>query len=377
MHDDQLRERFDRWAQPIHATQPPPVPVLRRRARRRIIGRATISGVLVAGVAVAAFALSGLPRVGNAVPPDVVTAPTAPPRYAVTLSHTFGDQAAEVLDMETGKITGRVTTPVANSDLEWVAAAADDRTFVLADQSQGLVYRFYLLHLAANGKPGRLTLLSVPPLHGSQIYGMALTADASKLAVAWRNNPTSPLRSHISVTTLATGATRTWTSAQGIALTLSWAGDRTLAFDWVDTAREGRSGVRVLDTAAAGSNPLSSRLVIPVTTRKGPLWGPGNPLITPDGSTLFVTMTNGLSGTETVLVSFSARTGTLKAVLTPTAASQSQWYCGILWTDSRGKHVLFQCGTVQASIDAGRYTRIHLPRLIPAPQVGWANVFAW
>jgi hypothetical protein len=351
--------------------------VLRRRTRRRIAGRTTVSGVLVAGVAAAAFALSGLPRVGNATTPPAVTAPTAPPRYAVTLAHTVGGQAAQVLDMSTGRITGRVTTPVAHSDFEWVAAAADDRTFVLADQSQALVYRFYLLHLAANGTPGRLTLLSVPPLHGSQIYGMALTADASKLAMAWRNNPTGPLRSHISVTTLASGATRTWTSAQGVALTLSWAGDRTLAFDWVDTAHEGRSGVRVLDTATPGSNPLSSRLVIPETTRKGALWGPSNPLITPDGSTLFVTMASGLSGTKTVLVSFSARTGMLKTVLTPTSASQSQWYCGILWTDARGRYVLFQCGTTQASINAGRYTRIHLPELIPAPEVGWANVFAW
>jgi hypothetical protein len=377
MHDDQLREQFDRWAQPLHAAQPPPVPVLRRRTRRRIAGRTAFSGVLVAGVAVAAFALSGLPRAGNATTPDVVTAPTAPPRYAVSLAHAFGGQGAEVLDMTTGKITGRVTTPVARSDFEWVAAAADDRTFVLADQSQALVYRFYLLHLAANGKPGRLALLKVPPLHSSQIYGMALTADATKLAVVWQNNPTGPLRDRISVTTLASGATRTWTSTQGAAVTVSWAGNHTLAFEWQDNVRPARSGVRELNTASVGSNLLDSRLVLPASTKTATLNSPGNPLITQDGSTVFVTMAAGASGTETAIARFSVRTGRLEAVLTPTPASQSQWYCGILWTDTSGRHVLFQCGTTQASIDAGRYTRIHLPELIPAPEVGFANVFAW
>jgi hypothetical protein len=280
--------------------------------------------------------------------------------------------------MNTGKITGRVATPVARSDFEWVAAAPDDRTFVLADQSQALVYRFYLLHVAANGKPGRLALLKVPPLHGSQIYGMALTADASKLAVAWQNNPTGPVRSRISVTTLASGATHTWTSVQGSALAVSWAGDRMLAFDWQDITRQARSGVRLLDTAAAGTNPLSSRLLIPASYRTATLSAPGNPLITQDGSTLFVTMAAGTGGTKTVVVSFSVRTGRLAAVLTPVAPpSQSQWYCGILWTDPRARHVLAQCGTAQVSVENGRSTRIHLHQLIPASPVGWSNNFAW
>jgi hypothetical protein len=376
MHDDQIREQFDRWAQPLRATLPPPVAVLRRRARRRMAGRATFSGLAVAG-AVAAVALSGVPRLGHPVTPAVVGVPTAP-RYAVTLAHSTGGQSAVVLDMTTGKITGRIATPVARSDFEWVAAAADDRTFVLADQTQSLVYRFYLLHVTASGKPGRLALLEAPPLRGSQIYGMALTADASKLAVAWQNNPIGPVSSHISVTTLSSGATRSWTSAQGSALEVSWAGDRMLAFDWQDTARQARSGVRLLDTAAAGTNPLSSRLLIPASFHTATLDAPGNPLITQDGSTLFVTMATGAGGTETVVARFSARTGRLEAVLTPAAPpSQSQWYCGILWTDSRAKLVLAQCGTAQVSIANGHSTRIHLRHLIPASAVGWSNTFAW
>ena len=43
-----------------------------------------------------------------------------------------------------------------------VAAAPDDRTFVLAAQTSA-VGRFYRLRLGRNGRPGRLALTAVPP----------------------------------------------------------------------------------------------------------------------------------------------------------------------------------------------------------------------
>ena len=92
---------------------------------------------------------------------------------------------------------------------------------MLADQSQAHVTRFYVLHLAASGKPGQLTRLDVPPLGAAQIYGMALTPDASKLAVAWQNNPTGPVSGHIIVTTLATGP-RIPGPQPAAVLSLSW-----------------------------------------------------------------------------------------------------------------------------------------------------------
>jgi hypothetical protein len=297
------------------------------------------------------------------------------PRYAVVLGHGARGRIASVADMVTGRVLGRVATPFARSDFEWVAAAADDRTFVLAEQAHALVVRFYLLHVTASGKPGRLARLDVPPLHDGQIYGMALTADASKLAVAWQNYPTGPVSGHLSVTTLATGATRTWTSARGSAVTVSWAGDRTLAFTWQDINRQARSGLRLLDTAAAGTSPLASRLLIPASIRAGTLSGLGNALITQDGATLFATMA---SGTRTAIVRFSARTGTLQAVLTrPAPSGQNPRYCGVLWTDLHGRHLLTQCGAAQASIEGDRSTPVRLRQLIPASPVGFANTFAW
>jgi hypothetical protein len=155
---------------------------------------------------------------------------------------------------------------------------------------------------------------------------------------------------------------------------VSWAGDRTLAVYWEDNDRQARSGLRLLDTAG-GTNLLASRLILPASTRTATLSFLGNPLITQDGSTVLATMT---PGAKTVIVSFSARTGKLQAVLTPPAsAGQSQWYCGILWTDSHGRYLITQCATTQDSIEGTHTTRIHLPQLIPASPIGPANTFAW
>jgi hypothetical protein len=334
--------------------------------RRRIAGRAAVAGLAVVG-AVAVIAVSGYPRAGHA--PAQTPTLDGVPRYAVVLER-IGPGA--VLDPATGKVFSTVPTPTPRSDFPWVAAAAHDRTFVLAEQPQAADLRFYLLHLAANGTHGTLTRLDVPPLRDAQIYGMALTADASELAVAWLTAPARPVSGHISVTTLATGATRTWTSAHGNPTTVSWAGDRTLAFGWQDNIDQARSGVRLLDTAAHGTNPLASRLVIPASFRAGRLSAPDNPLITQDGSTVFATMA---SGTKTAIVRFSARTGKLEAVLTRPARSLS--FCGVLWTDPHGRHLLTQCGTTQASIDGGHRTPIHLHQLIPASPIGYTNTFAW
>jgi hypothetical protein len=375
MHDDQLREQFTTWAQPLRAARPPAVPALHRRARRRIAGRAAVCGVAV--LAAAVIAVAAYPRAGRA--PAQLSAVAGAPRYAVVLQRS-GAAPAVVLNPVTGKILGRVVTPAPRSDFLWVAAAADGRTFVLAAQPEVTALRFYLLHLAANGKPGKLIPLNVPPLQEAQIYGMSLTADASKLAVAWVHFPASTMSSHISVTTLATGATHTWTSAHGIAANVSWAGDRTLAFGWQDNTDHARSGVRLLDTASPGTDLLTSRLLIPAGLRAGRLSAPDSPLITQDGSTVFATMGSGAKtalglGGKTAIVRFSARTGKFQAVLTRPARSLS--FCGVLWTDPHGRHLLTQCGTAQYSIAGGRRTRIHLHQVFPASPIGYANTFAW
>lgn len=374
MHDDQLREQFTRWAQPLQQARPPALPVLRRRARRRTARTLALSGLAGVGVALAIVA-AGFPWTGRA-PAGPPTASSAPP-YALTLDARHNGTAT-IWDMFTGKVLGRVAPPVAGSALVWVAAAADDRSFVLADELAATgVTQFYLLHLAASGTPGPLAPLDVPQLHGSQVYGLALSPDASKLAIAWQNDPTGPVINRISVTTLASGATRSWTSPAGSANSVSWAGDRLLAFSWQDEANPARSGVRLLDTTAAGTNPLASRLIIPASTRTATLSALGGSLISQDGSTVLSTM-GAASGTKLAIVRFSARSGKLQAVLMkPVSPGQNPSYCGVLWSDPRGQHLITQCGTTQDEIEGIHATKIHLAQVIPASITGDANTFAW
>jgi hypothetical protein len=297
--------------------------------------------------------------------------------FAVVLDHTAGGRPADVVNMATGRVVAQIRTPVARSDYEWVAAADDDRTFVLADQTFTLIYRFYLLTLAGNGRPEGLRQLPVPALHAAQIYGLALTADGSKLAVAWQNNPSLPPRSRIEVASTSTGQARTWTSTDGAAVDVSWAGDRSVAFGWQDTSRQARSGIRVLNTMERGTSPLASRLLIPASTQVGGFSSPGHPLISQDGSVIFAVL--GDARSRKVIVRFSARTGKPLRMLTKPASvlgQSGQLFCGILRADRSGEHALVQCGQAQARIDGNRSTPIQLVPLFQA-QIGFANSFAW
>jgi hypothetical protein len=98
-------------------------------------------------------------------------------------------------------------------------------------------------------------------------------------------------------------------------------------------------------------------------------------VITLNGSTVLAGRS---TNATTDFVTYSAVTGKLQAVLTPAIPTpETSWYCGILWADPNGRHLIIQCGTTQASIEGGRYTRIHLHQLIPASQIGNADTFAW
>jgi hypothetical protein len=313
---------------------------------------------------------SSLPTASNG-PPVAVTAP-----YAVMLNTRAGRPPVAVIDMRTGKTLARVRLPAGHAVVWWAAAAGDDRTFVLAVTTNPLgvqVTRFYLLHLASDGQPGPLTPLPVPPLRDDQIYGMAVTADASKLAIVWQYRPSGGPPSHIEVASLATGVTRTWTSAQGAAQNLSWAGDHTLAFDWQDSSLA-RSGIRLLDTSKPGSSPLASRLLIPASFRFEGLRNPDSPLISQDGSAVIAFMT---IGNQFVLVKFSTRTGKVVAGLSPSVGSTgSASFCGVLWADRTGQHLFFQCGNTQGSVNGTQFSRLKLPR-IRQSVVGFADTFAW
>ena len=370
MHDEQIRTEFSTWARELQATAPPPLAALRRRTRRRTARRAVIAGVAAAAAVVAFITL---PRPGSA-PVQSGLVHGAPP-YAVELTH--GGAQASVLDMATGTVHGQQSAP-GGGRFTWIAAEGDDRRFVLVDQTRNFTNRFYLLRLNGAGQPVRLSALPVPPVRAFEVLGLAVSADGSELAVAWQNAPGIRPSDGMEIANLATGARHASSWASSAAFSLSWGGNRMLAFDWQSPNEQPRSGIRVLDTGRYGANPQHSRLVVPQTLRAGPLSSPSNPVLSQDGSVLFASLATGPHGTQTAIARFSAASGRLQAVLTrPAGTGSAGQYCGVLWASPDGHHLLTQCGTAQGAVTGDRYTPIRLPWLLPASPVGPGNTFAW
>jgi hypothetical protein len=272
--------------------------------------------------------------------------------------------AVIVVNGFTGQKEATIAAPAGAGSFPWVGhttwypcgAAPDDRTFLLCGARQ-----YWEVRLGNNGKP----------------QSMAAPAD---IPVAARNNGTngdpefavSPDRRRAAVTTaagnimvlsLVTGATRAWTipSADGSATSLSWGGDRYLAFQFAPHTRDKfAGGVRVLDTASAATAALAaSRLVISGERKLADgITGVFNPVITPDGSKIVAAAWTSFNVAG--LAEFSAQTGRFIAMLIPASSMPGHGSpCQVLWTDASGAHLIAYCGTAGV-VNGTRFTPVNL-----------------
>lgn len=379
MHDDELREAFAAWAGPLTATPPPPAPAIRRRARLRT-ARITLSCVTALAVLGAgAFSASRVLGAGHPFQPAPAGSPTpngrsqhaghagpnpgyARARYYVAVGSD--QEVAGVYDAVTGRRIATLTAPVEGPPghryptfFTDITAAGDDRTFVLAaianvsDVKARPVWLFRL-HLAKHGYPGRLVALRFSREqqgvvgHWYQgIASIALSPDGSRLAIATnRSHGDTNGPPDIEVVTLASAATRTWTATPQDIGSLSWAGDRTVAY--------GCTGVCLLDTRAPGSRLATAKPLIPWSRTYRGLQGFQWPMITPDGADIYVAMDGG----GLAIVEFSAHTGRpLRVVLGPRPTGGA--FCGILRSDESGQHLVATCawGQVTGTVSDGRF----------------------
>ena len=267
---------------------------------------------------------------------------------------TGSPAAAEVRATVSGHTLATIKPSGAGRAIVAVTAAADDRTFVLAEQAvaagtgaeQGQAIAFYLVRLSSAGQPGPATRLPESVPAGQLMTGLALSPGGSELAIAIQPGhagDASPTQ-EIKVYPLSGGPVRTWSGAGTIgapddATSLSWAdSQRTLAFNW----QSGQvASVRLLNLESAGSSLLaSSRQVMSVAAE---LTQPaGLSIITPDGSAI-VYAASPLARADSKLphayttsgfAEFSTATGRVTRILGSWSGPEA---VNVLWSDANGR----------------------------------------
>jgi hypothetical protein len=373
------------------------MPPARRRSRavRWLAPVAAVAAVIgvVAGVSLAGRSQGHQPApLQSPVPPE----PAGPmPPYYVTAWQTFAGNNggpiptfAVVHDSATGAVLATVRVPTLTDSQGGtqgpsVTGAADDRTFIITEQSDTpRVVRFYLLRVAPDGRSATLSRLPLSVPGYLSVTDLALSPDGTRLAldVQHCSAQTCPYTG-IRVVTIATGAVSTWTTrANGAPFGVSWVGNKLVSFEWqsgVRTPPTGQqTGYRLLSLTGAGRGLLTARAIAgpaPVATGFVP-----PALVTSDGRAVITSTVQNIpegNGRDTVvakIVELDASTGQLLKVLyTATAhhvttrqdvtqanVSDLDQGCQVLSLGSTGVQPLVKCFA---------FGRVEKGRLTPLP----------
>lgn len=347
----------------------------RRRGRTRTKFRETWLIPLAAAAVVAALVLTQValrhsdtpasrpPQLSTVLPPGAVAA--IPQYFAVARQGRedhAGDAALTVSigNIRTGKTVATTSLPgvevPGNNSAVGASAAADDRTFVVAQQNIENGVAYYLAHLTL-GKTDLVTAtrLPIPETPVGNLLGMAVSPDGKELAaLSVRGNGTT-----LKIYSVQSGATlRAWTAGgwkyhgdgewqSGV----SWTADsRQVAFSDVIIpkpvpAADGALTERVVSaTAPSGDLTSASKSVLAAPDSCGSL------LLTPDGGTVVcATMANRFSMTTVpaadcaqdreMYVAYSTATGQRLRTLYQYAGACSSDNA-VLWTDDSARHVV-------------------------------------
>lgn len=255
------------------------------------------------------------------------------PRYYVTLHSVIpGNITATVRDSATGASLESVLVMHADlrrghnvpAGLIWITAAANDRVFAIGD-----VLGVDVLRLAADGHVERLSHLPKKIIPGL-LDGMPglLSPDGTELAlsnqlsVRCSGGVLCPTGADVTVVSLATGATRTWTwrgEDPPFIHLLNWPGNGHEVF-FLD-----QDSPRLLNVSGPGGSLLASSrpIAAPVLPRG---WGSWNRMLTPDGKAVIAGIFPDFTPRQPVtcrIAEFSARTGRLLRVLYTATANPS------------------------------------------------------
>ena len=394
--EDELRATLRATAGKIPPGPPPPLRLPARRLTRSLPpswrGRAValaavvLIGALVAGALALASVLTWRPAPASPPFRPQPGSVLGVPAYYVALTSPNGHPpgvppeatTATIRATATGKVLATVAVPRPYGNFTAVAAAADDRTFVLVAE-EGKVAgpalrpvpaaRFFVLHLdpASATAAGQVRLQALPASYvpaGTMVEGLALSAGGTSLAAVIGDFAVNKLY----VYHLTTGERHVWSASRGVGFgagdsdpgILSWAADgKTLAFLFIESDHGSQNGVRLLNTSSPGTSLLADSKLI--GARNSPPTG-SEAVLTPDGRTIFTVQAlfSATAQNRQRLVSFSAATGKLTAVLNQVSlrANLEQ----IQWTNASGSQVLISgphdTGGGAGVLRGGRYTPI-------------------
>lgn len=236
-------------------------------------------------------------------------------------------QTADIVVTATGEVAATGTLPAGLTRV----AAGRNGTFYAAVTS-GPATKFYQIRLPASGIVAHVTRLPIPAVPAGrgpagQVDSITASPDGSRLAISTdvQHGNTGDVQNLI-VASIATGAERRWTippQYSGASIgPVSWlAGSRTLAVNWLGFSPAAPpSSLRLLDTAAPGTDLLSGRAVLPLNRSQF------NDLrISPDGRVAIgiadhpgsLPVVQGRTAVLGSVIGFSARTGQARLLYQP------------------------------------------------------------
>jgi hypothetical protein len=340
---------------------------------------------LAAAAAVAAVAVivAAVNIAGGLTPHRAAGPVAAMPRYY--LDNSDNGRHVAIRESATGRTLASVAAP-AGDTFSWLAAAADDRSFVVAEVSgsgRHQVTSFRLLRLTAHGRlasssPVSYTSTAGPA--GLAVTGLAINPGASMLAIAFTplplrgSTPSGPSR--ITEIAVATGAVvRSWTAPGQVQPgELSWVRGGRLSFMIADGRplphRPAIVQLRLLNTASPDGGLLAASSAVRLRDPGGSL---SSGLVTPDGTGIIAwTYVNrpapgGGQYEQNSLGEFSMRTRTLQRVLYGQPASRTLInQAGPLSVDPSGQHLLVQAQNLYGAftfgrVDDGRFSSLPHP----------------
>ena len=414
MLDDPLREQLAAWVHPVTSRPIPDIRVLRRRARRRGIRRAVTAAAIAAVVAAVAVGVTvGLAGTGRAEGGRPVSPPVSPPswpkapgtwhpgawRAAGPLPAADAAPAAQpyIVLLPVGRGTAQVRNMFTGKTIADHPRRRTDSSSPGSRPPATTARSCCRPRWAGRRRTPRCPSIPPPPPSTScasrrtatwstlsvlgtvpaqdRLSGFAISQDASMLAYF--------TGAGFETVSLRTGTGKHWLPVDhGVVApySLSWAGDRTVAFEWGsgNNPHPPGMGIRVLNVAAPGNLLQASRLVVSYGRYCGARAAcQDGQLITPDGSRVLVTRVVGPDQHYTdSVVEYSVRTGQQLAQVMPTVRTPYAGPpCVPLWTNPSGQQVISFCGGHGERYDHGHLSRITLHP--PMYGMNFGAAFAW